>query len=240
MRREVRPHLSAALALLMLCSLGSMSHARVSWRWGAGTQSSKALSTAGGKSAYAADISLNGADAELTVFSFASEPTELISLLTRLFKGASFQYRGGRMAYAFLNEGDTVLRLIVLQVSEKAETLVIKIEQSAKEYEASKEPPKKHLIEEVPEFPGSKPVFYARNKDTDFQIASSTALTAPSDVQAFYADALSAQGWNSPLEDSSSLQFYIRGSAVCMIMASKQERSGRSSITLLHKTHGVK
>ncbi len=235
-----RSYASAACALLLSCTIGSHSYARVSWHWGAGSQSTKALTASGGKSVYRSAISLNGANADLAVFSFSDPTTQLIARLKRLFKDADFKFRGGRMAFCLTNDGSTVLRMIILKVSDSSQTLLIKVEQTARDYEASKAPPDKHLIREVPEFPGSKPSFYAKNKDTEFQIAASTAPAAPADIAAFYANTLSAQGWENPLQDSASLQFFVKGSAVCMVMASRQERTGSSSITLLHKTHGVK
>jgi len=228
--------------MMLLSALLSahLCHARVSWRWGAGSQSGKALRAAGGTSVYETSIGLNGSKAELSVFSFAESSASLVRRLRSIFKDAGFLAKGGSMAFAKTEDGDTVLRMIVIQVSESSKSLLIKVEQSRHDYEASLKPPAKHLIEEVPEFPGSTHVCNTGNADTDFQIACSSSRAAPADIRGYYADILPAKGWLNPLDESTSLNIYMKEQSVCMVMATEPDKTGRSTITLLHKTHGVK
>ena len=144
------------------------------------------------------------------------------------------------MAFGFLKDGDTVLRMVILQLTAESTTLVVKIEQSVDDYEKSLQPPDKHLLQNLPEFPGSTPLFYARNRDTDLQLATASTPSIAQDVHAFYSDTLTADDWQEPLQESSSLQFFIKGSGVSMVLVSERTRSSKSTITLLHKTHGVK
>lgn len=236
-RRIAKP----LLLILILFGLGTYyANARVSWHWGAASESNKALSTAGGSAVYSADIQLNGGNAHLSVFSFDLATDRLVNKLQNTFDGSSFEFKGGTMAFGLIKEGDTVLRLIILQLTAESQALVVKIEQSAADYEASIKPPNEHMIAEIPEFPGSTPVFYARNRDTALQLESSSTRSTPADVNRFYSDRLGAAGWQAPLQDASSLRLFMKGPAVCMVFATEPDKTGTSTITLLHKTHGVK
>ena len=228
-----------AIALLLSLAVGP-TVARVSWHWGAAAQSSRALTSAGGTSVYDTALNINGADADLSVFSFENAADDVVPRLRKLFANASFAYKGGTMAFGFLQKGNTVLRFVLLQLTAESTTLVVKIEQSVADYEKSLKPPDKHMIPQLPEFPGSTPIFYARNHDTDLQLATSSTPATAADVNAFYTDSLSADKWEKPMQEASSLQLFIRGSAVSMVLVSAPTKAARSSITLLHKTHGVK
>lgn len=228
-----------AIALVLSFAVGP-TVARVSWHWGVASQSNRALSSAGGTSAYKAELNINGADADLSVFSFEGSADRVVARLRTLFSDSSFAYNGGTMAFGFLKNGNTVLRFVLLQLTAESTTLVVKIEQSVADYEKSLKPPDKHMIPQLPEFPGSTPIFYARNHDTDLQLATSSTPATAADVNAFYTDSLSADKWEKPMQEASSLQLFIRGSAVSMILVSAPTKAARSSITLLHKTHGVK
>ena len=231
---------ATSLCLAIFCLVTTNTPARVSLSWGAGSQSSKALLTAGGTSVYRSEIDLNGTDARLSVFSFEHAADALVAKLSRLFANASFSFKGGTMAFGLLTEGHLAVRFLVIQLTNESQTLVVKIEQSADDYEKSLKPPEKHLLSQIPEFPGSKPQFYARNKDSDMQLASSSTASTAADVNTFYESLLPAAGWEKPLTNTSSLQLYMKGSAVCMVLCSQPDRTGTSTITLLHKTHGVK
>ncbi len=231
---------SLLIILSIACIATYHASARVSWSWGAASQSNKALTSAGGTAVYSAEIDLNGADASLAVFSFDLTADKLVGTLKTMFGGSSFAFKGGTMAFGIIEEGDTVIRLLVLQLTAETQALVVKIEQSADDYAASIKPPDRHMIMEVPEFPGSIPEFYARNRDTNLQLASSSTRSIPAEVNRFYSDRLKAAGWESPLEDTSSLRVFMKGQAVCLVFASAPDKTGTGTITLLHKTHGVK
>ncbi len=231
----------ALIAIALLLSLTvSRTVARVSWRWGTASQSNKAMTSAGGTSAYKAELNINGADADLSVFSFEGDADRVVARLRTLFADSSFAYNGGTMAFGFLQDGNTVLRFVLLQLTAESTTLVIKIEQSVADYEKSLKPPDKHLLKGLPEFPGSTPLFYARNHDTDLQLATASTPAIARNVNAFYSDTLTADDWKEPIQEASSLQFFIKGPAVSMVLVSEPSKSGTSNITLLHKIHGVK
>jgi hypothetical protein len=233
-------HAVIAASALALCLITGTTPARVSFSWGTASQSNKALTSLGGTSVYKSSLNLNGADAALSVFSFNSFADDLVREFTTIYPTALFSFNGGSMAFGLVQDDKTVLRLILLQLSSESQTLVVKIEQSEDAYKKSVKPPQTHMIREMPEFPGSTPTFYARNKDTDIQLASSSTRASKQEVEAFYESRLAAKGWRKPLQQTSSLNLFIKGSTVCMLMASEPDRTGTSNITLLHKTHGVK
>lgn len=230
----------AAAILLLGLSAPPYTPARVTWSWGAASQSSKALTSAGGFSVYQAPLNINGARADLSVFSFEQPCDILVKQLASLFSNASISYRRGTMAFFMLREKDIVIRLVIIQPTSESHALVMKIEQSTFDYESSIKPPERHLLPELPEFPSSSPAFYAANSDTDLQIAASVTSAGPAEVKAYYSQRLSAQGWFNPLNDAGSLLLFARGNAVCTVMTADSEQPGITKITLLHKKHGVK
>ncbi len=75
------PLIPALIACALLLSLNvSLTIARVSWHWGAASQSNRALTSVGGTAAYSAEININGADADLSVFSFEGAADSVVPI----------------------------------------------------------------------------------------------------------------------------------------------------------------
>lgn len=238
MKQRLLPVLgSACLALLMT---GIFCDARVFHRWGSASNSDHALESAGGKSIYATTLSLNGGKGSLTVFSFDISIRQAISKISSLFKDVSMKFEGGTMAFGLAHTGKIYLRFLVLQLDAGSNALVFKMEQSEEEYEKSKKPPEKHLLEQAPEYPGSKPVFFARNDDTGLGIGVAETPADAGEIRRFYGARLAAAGWEKAIRGITDTDIYLKEQSVCYVMVTPASSNNVNRITLLHKRYGMK
>jgi len=246
MKHRARKHLALICALLV-CSVAGSS-ARVFLRWGAASQSTRALQGLGGKIAYEATVIINGGKGDLAVFNFDRAPSDLMTELRKTFGVKQFGFAQGNTAITTFGAGNRMVRLIALRLGGADRTLVFKIEQSRTEFRLSNARPSTHLLSRLPAYPGSEPEFFVKDENTASSLAISTGDGSPEDVREFYSTRLTAAGWTSALApkgrtpgllENQSMAVYLKDRHICCVMVSP-DRAGTSRITLLHKTQGMK
>lgn len=237
-----------ALVCLALLLAAATCHARVFLRWGAASQSTRALRELGGKIVYEAPVTINGGHGDLVIFNFDRSPGELMPRMRSIFGLKNFGFAGGNTAVANVRSSAIVIRLIALRLNNPGQTLVFKVEQSEDEYKSSQSPPEDHPTTPIPPYPGSKPEFYVRDGNTEASLAISTADSAPGTVRDFFRARLTASGWTPALAPAQadrhllrdqSMSVYLKDRQMCCVMVTA-EVAGTSRITLLHKTQGMK
>jgi hypothetical protein len=233
-----------ALALVALLIDTGIASAKVFFRWGASANSGQAMESAGGRPAYSADIAVNGGTGRLQVFAFPTSLADTLRTLRATFAGAALTQAGGSMATALVKADGRVVRFAAIQLSASPETLVFYVDQSEQEYEASLRAPEEHRLRELPAFPGSTPVFFARDDTARMSIEVSATATDAQDIQSFYETRLAGDGWKPALETRAGqkpvlgMETYLRGRDVCCVLVDRAPDGG-NRITLLHKRPGV-
>lgn len=228
----------AAAAVLLAGAI--VCHGRVFARWSTTSHSTEAIERTGGRVSYDAAMTLNGGNGQLTVFGFDKPIAATVRELARLFHIENFTYDGGTMAAATVTQDDRILKLIAVTLDNENKTTLFKFEQSVSEAKASGEHPARHFMDIVPPYPGSEPVFYARDNNTGMGMELSSAQGEPATIKSFYNSSLAGSGWKSVVPGgsaSSDLAVFVKGAEVCCVFVSSAgaDTPGRSRITVLHK-----
>lgn len=224
--------LLAVLALLMTTS----TYGRVFWRWRGRDAPGRAIAQTGAQRIYRARVSINGVEADADIFWLPSPTLSAgLSLLQRTLPDMAFTHAGGNLVMGRDNDRDT---LIVIQPSsvDPVTAFVIRTTGSA-----IPSVPDRHLLEHVPPFPGSQPVFYANDHHTGAKLAVASTREPPHAVINFYTASLAAAGWAPafPQASSPSIQVFMRDREIVTLTAVSEDTPRQlTRITLLHKEPG--
>lgn len=233
-------YLRTALALLCIASVTG--HARVFLQLDTRGDVVNSLKRLGGAVAYASRIRLNDSQARLTVLGFDNAlghaGTRICQILA-LPRHSS----GSRQSSLYLLRGDhNTLRLLLLNLDASRQLLAIAIEQSNDAFKASQTPPAQHPLDVAPPYPGSRPTFYAENRDTQLRFAVSAVDAPASAIRHFYDQKLQADGWSPSLAGGPGhmpkMPLYHRGRELCCILVTPAVTDHTQQITILHKTLG--
>lgn len=195
----------------------------------------------GGKLVYDAAMIVNGGHGRLMVFGFDGAMAETTRMLSAAFGMENFNGDSGTMAIGSVSSGDVVTKLIAFSPGSELQTLVFMFEQSAANAKASGDVPQRHFMEVVPPYPGSDPVFYAKNDETGMSLEISTTSGGEGEARAFFESSLADAGWKPAMpEQKSGLAVFTRGSEVCCVLVAADETEGRNRITVLHKPLKIK
>ncbi len=237
--------LMAALCVAAVSEVG----ARVFRRWRSAGHAARALEGLGGASAYEADVSINNGSGRLTVFSFNRPIGAVFRDLRRTFDPATLSYAGGDMGFATFDSDGRQVRLVVIHLPEHAQTLVFKLAMTASSALETRRPPDRHRLTELPEYPGSVPLFFARDSRGGLGMATSTVRAHPELVQNYYRNQLTPSGWtrlapheqeNPSPRSAASLALYEKGRHVCIVYVEPSATNpGEARLTLLHKQPGA-
>jgi len=214
--------------------------AKVYIRWKTSDNVDKVLVDDGGKKVYSSSIKLNEGAAQLSVYNYDRDIKSSMAELAELFKEGQINYGSGNMGIITLNGTKLITRLLVLQLGIRDQTVVVKIEQTAEELRKSAPPPSKNMITGIPEYPGIRHLFYAKNEDTDMCIQVSESQSGPEFIKEHYSSAMKDNGWKQLFENSSSAGIFIKNNEICLLAVATDGRSNNNQITLLHKKYGMK
>ena len=251
------------LIVTILCGCAIVCYGRVFLRWGSSVRSAGAIEASGGRIAYETAVIVNGGKGHLTVYSFDKPVTRVVRELRRIFNTDRISYSGGSTTTTLIHSNDRVIRLIMVPLEDYLQTIVFHLEQSARDFNLSSVSPSRHLMKNIPAFPGSKPVFFAKDEATHMSMALSNALSTPEGVYNFFESSLTASGWTpapsrveeparswlptmTPVRDGSNrhaghaprmggLSFYLRGNEICCLFVHASDIPGESRTLLLYK-----
>jgi len=200
------------------------------------------MQTLGGKLVYDAAMTVNGGEGQVTVFGFDKAIGETVAELATTFGIKDFKFGGGTMAMLTVESDERVIKLIATDLSGDNRTLVFKLEQSASDAKASGAKPVEHLMKAVPSYPGSAPLFYAKNNETGMSVEMSSAPAGETSVREFYDSSLTGAGWESALPGlGSGLTVFRKGTEICYVLVTTDDDApGGSRITVLHKSLSMK
>lgn len=214
--------------------------AKVFIKWQGNSDIPGTLARFGGKTAYEADVSINGSRGHISVLGF-SDPRDTTSAdIQRILKLPQTRHPGATPTTTIWNlkGANSVTRLILLRIPAKQKLLAIIIRQSSAEYKKSRncilQP-----YSAIPAYPGSTPKFIVQNHDTDMTVATSSAAAPPEAIRQFYFHQLKTSGWqtylSSPRGPVADMTIYQRGSEICCIFAAPAKNRQLSNITIVHK-----
>jgi len=239
-------HSCILLAGALLCAGTVICHGRVFTRSGTVSDSTKAMLSSGGSLAYDTSITLNGGDGNLAVVGFNKKIQDLVEELGRVFKTKDVVFSGGTMGFITARSKGIVVRLTLINLpGDNQKTLVLKLQQTESEFQASSKPPKEHLLKDIPAFPGSEPLFYAADNKSNAGLAVSRTVSDPVTVKDFFSSRLSANGWTPALaastgqKDLPGMKVFIKEREICCVLVDPLTTEGKSRITILHKRQGI-
>jgi hypothetical protein len=222
---------------LLFCII-STTYARVFTLTPGRSNISGSLQKLGAKSAYSANIEINGGSGKLTVTSFNDLTGTTASSIRQLLELPPASASGAPVTDVYIISGKSeTTRLILIHLPQKQQLLAITITQSNSEYRKSKKQPQ-HNISDIPAYPGSTPNFTAADKKAKLKICVSSTTVPPEAVSAFYTTTLKSAGWRTFLSDKrgsipQTITFQ-HGSSICFIMPLISQ-SGKTTICIVHK-----
>lgn len=231
----------------MLCLIAAAAYGRVFLRWGATGNPQSFINSQGGTHAYSADITLNGGAGIMSVYSLPDNISSVAEKLKKSMKFDEWTWNGGSMAMGKTSADGRKYNLLITSFNWSAQTLVYIIEQTAAEAELSSKPPLKHMLREIPPYPGSIPEFFMKDANTSTELAVASTSADKTDVYDFYNLSLRSTGWSPSFPtskesspDHQSLMMYMKGSAICCLYVNDSGSKGSNRITLLHKQQKIK
>lgn len=231
--------LAALLLFLPAFLIPAASDARVFWRWGRWQVGPFFEYKWLGETAYRAPLRINNGRGEMTV---VKARCNLDAALRNARKAAGQSGKllavleGSDMALAVVSAEKRVIRILLFPLPRGDECLAFILDQSENDARASDAPPARHMIEEIPAYPGSVPVSYMLNEDTRSAIEVSSTRADPASVQNYYETSLSGAGWTPVLPPCGSGAIYLRGREICLVMARcRPDCPGETTITVLQK-----
>jgi hypothetical protein len=196
------------------------------------------LQQLGGKTAYTANIKINGGSGKLSVTGFDDLNGSAASNIRQLFELPPTQPAQSPATDIFILKGkNKTTRLVLLHLPKKHKLLAITITQPNSEYIKSYTPPK-YSISDIPPYPASSTRFSAADENAKLQICVSTTTAPPESVASFYNSMLKSAGWLPFLADKqgsvTQTSIYQRHNNICFIMPTIT-KSGQTSICIVHK-----
>lgn len=225
----------AALAVLVAAALASSGNVFV--RWKAGSDSARALEAMGGKAIYRASVAVNGGKGNLAIFGFDAGFSSVVRDVAKAFGTQNSDANGATMSLLSVTTDVSVTRMLVLSLDRKDQTIVFALEQSPGEAETSAKAAVQPLPAGIPDYPGSDPLFHARDDEAAVELAVYGANAAANAVTSFYDSSLVGLGWTSllPRGAGGSLVACQKGMDLCWVFVTPQPVSGKGTITVLHK-----
>lgn len=195
--------------------------------------------------AYSCDVTINDAAGQLSILSARDSLDRVAADCLRAFGKTAVTFKQSEsMAMGRAERQGEVSRILIIQPDERSPCTIMLLEQSRRDYERSLEPPAAHAMRGVPEYPGSVPEFHVADRHTRFELATSTAYEAPEAIYDTMRGNLTAAGWSALIDDPAGedalagIQFFQKGMDLCAVFVMPDARTGRSTITLLHKQPG--
>lgn len=236
-----RPRPAAIGACLLLVAgialfAARPAEARVFLRWGAAARSTRAIEESGGRAAYTAIVMINGGSGTLTVFSFDRPLAETVAALSAVF-AQRLQYGGGNMATGTIEQDGRSLHLTLLELGRGKQTILFKLEQSAREAKTSRSRDGIESPAGMPAFPSGRVLFTAADESGGFRMAVSGAAAQGEAVQSYFAQELQSKGWVPalPAAASDAMRTYLRGPELCIVQTQDDSATGQTHITVLQK-----
>ncbi len=246
--------LTALIAVLLVVGAGPTG-ARVFRRWRGAARPAHTLETLGGSIAYEADVAVNNGTGRLAVYSFDKPIRAVFRDLRSVFAPETLTYNGGSMGFATLDAEGKHIRLVVIHLPDHRRTLALAVEMDAAMRHESRRPPDRHRLAELPEYPGSVPVFFARDRRGGLAMAIASVQAEPAHVQRHYQSLLTQAGWTqlapapetATRRDTASLVLFAQARRdnplaqnICAVFAEPAPNTpGQTRLTLLHKQPGV-
>ena len=232
------------MAFSLLILFPPQSHARVFWSWKSRTTAENAFDFLGAKSVYRSRLEINGGPGNLEVFACPSGIRDTVAGIRQRLGANAVSHSGGSMAFGEVTDGNDLLRLVIVQLSARSETLVFSIAQSQDSRAASLVPvPITDRIPAVPSYPGSRPAFFVADQDRQCALGVASTSDSPEGVRRFYADRMAADGWKPAIRgtdkaNATGMTVFLRKEEILCCQADEGP-GGETRITLLHKRQGL-
>jgi len=229
--------------VVVFCALAALvCHGKVFLRHGTGD------TAAGGsgldKTGYSAAMTLNGGSGGMQILGFDGDYDSAVAeLRATLFAGHEERLAAGDgLAFGIIRKEDRIIRVLVTQMNGKC--ILFRFEQSIEEFSRSRREASSTIMQGLPVYPGSVPLFSAGHKDTDTTIEISSANTDQETAWNFVDASLRQSGWTTiqkpgqlANQEADRVGLYVRNNSVCCaIVRKRSEREAESLISfLLHQ-----
>ncbi|MFT5121618.1 MAG: hypothetical protein ACI9TH_004587 [Kiritimatiellia bacterium] len=187
--------------------------------------------------AYESKMNLNGIEGMVRVFGVEDRVDHVVDNLKEFYSDGDRTgqfFVGDVMGWGVGSDQKQAFRYFIQQGNGPQRTMVYQIAQPLEAYKRSLGKPMKSQMDEVPDYPGSKPTYYMKDYGTETSLEVSTTSSAPDTIARFYETALEAKGWKAPLKQEGAMRMFLKGDAVILISA-HPALDGHSRLTRVFK-----
>lgn len=245
-----RPHvLLTSLCAMALTVTAHTAFARIYLGWGAAKSTTDALTAAGGTLAYEAEIRINSGAGHLYVFGFDGSLSEHLATLQRQFDAEALapgKTGSSELRMVTLKRDEHVLRLVLVNLRDQDKSVVFAMEQSHDAFAQSGTAPGLVALQDVGPLPQADPVFYARDERVGMALVVLESNMSPIAMHELFSRDLQARGWTSALPElgaksDSPERFgvYLKDQNTCVALSARDQNTGLTRITVLHKEPGI-
>ena len=227
--------------IVLMTVLLSSADARVFWRSGGRGENSGASEALGAR-IYETMVQINGGRGTLSVFSTDSGLAATLQRAAHLHGQSppALVYRGDGMGIVVTAAAGRQVRLLVISPGEGNRCIVFRLEQTESDAAQSARTPEKHVLTDLPVYPGSIPLSFLRDEHQRTAIETSWASASDSAaILSYFGSALKRDGWQpaqpDPAPATLATRLYGRGNDLCCVSVQPGERPGEFRITVLQK-----
>lgn len=191
-----------------------------------------ALQELGGARVYATDVLINGAPGALSVDVLGQSAASVKASLARRLGLAAAGASGG--AFITCAEKGRVTRFLVLPSAAGEEACVaLAISQSADDAARSREKPAQ-WPQGLPALPAT-PLFSAACAATRTAFVTAETGASPEAAVQDAAGAMRQAGWTETRPATPTFRLLVSGRKICLLLASRDEKSGATTISVLQR-----
>jgi len=232
-----------AAALLVAGTVVPVS-ARVFVRRGYADRGYVAPEQLGWTAAYTTVVQLNGGSGQVEILESRADLDRTLGLMRDAYRrmGARcFIYPGDLAAWGLVFVQGRVIRFLAFAPLSGRQTLLLRLDQSEDDFLTSLHPPTDHALEDLPGYPGLRPVQCTVDEGTRTALQVAEVDAPPDEVHFRYAESMAAAGWTPALplpsqqRDPSRFTLYLKGTELCLVSVRAGGGPRQAVLTLIRK-----
>lgn len=216
--------------LIVFLLLTVQLRAEVFWR--IPVRADTVLQELGGTPVYSTDVQINGAPGSLSAHAFGKPVDRVTASLTKRLGLPIAGERGG--AWICREEKGQMMRFLVLpSAADREACIALSISQTAGDAAHSRQKPSS-WPEGMPAL-AATPLFSAVCAATRTTFVTAETAAPPEAAVNDAASALRQAGWSEAIPSTPTFRMFVQGRKTCLAIASRNEKMGTTSISVLQR-----
>jgi len=240
----MKHHLIIVSIGLAILGLGFSAWGKVYWRWRPGSKHAVFNTIPEWRQVYQSNVRINGSQGHLDILGCNDTLPRVIARLKNAFTDscpdASFRHSDSA-GWGLIRTEGMVTRILALNLGAPGQTVVFVLTQSPDDYEQSLQPPKTHLLNEAPFYPGSIAQSFIEDETAAARLEISSAPARPESILSFFNSAFAQNGYHQMQaatgrgSANAGIALFQKDMSICCVLVQASPQANESVITVLHK-----